>query len=38
VQVFPGIVTRQDMELLPLGEGESDLGKIDRRNISAQNL
>jgi len=38
VQVFPGIVTRQDMELLPLGEEESDLGKIDRRNISAQNL
>ena len=38
VQVFPGIVTRQDMELLPLGEGENDLGTIDRRDISAQNL
>lgn len=38
VQVFPGIVTRQDMELLPLGEGEHELGQIDRRNISSQNL
>ncbi len=38
VQVFPGVVTRQEMELLPLGEGEHDLGGIDRRDISAQNL
>lgn len=38
VQIFPGVVTRQDMELLPLGEGEHDLGTIDRRDISAQNL
>ena len=38
VQIFPGIVTRQDMELLPLGEGEHDLGFVDRRDISGQNL
>ena len=38
VQIFPGVVTRQDMELLPLGEGEHDLGQIDRRDISSQNL
>lgn len=38
VQVFPGVVTRQEMELLPLGEGEHDLGQIDRRDISSQNL
>ena len=38
VQIFPGVVTRQDMELLPLGEGEHDLGFVDRRDISGQNL
>ena len=38
VQIFPGVVTRQDMELLPLGEGEHDLGGVDRRDISGQNL
>lgn len=38
VQIFPGVVTRQDMELIPLGEGEHDLGQIDERDISAQNL
>ena len=38
VQIFSGIVTRQDMELLPLGEGEHDLGGVDRRDISGQNL
>lgn len=38
VQVFPGVVTRQDMELLPLGEGEHDLGGVDRRDITVQNL
>ena len=26
VQVFPGVTTRQDMELIPLGEGEHPLG------------
>ena len=38
VQIFPGVVTRQDMELIPLGEGEHELGWLDRRDISAQNL
>ena len=38
VQIFPGVITRQDMELLPLGEGEHDLGDVDRRDISGQNL
>jgi len=38
VQIFPGVVTRQDMELLPLAAGDSDLGSVDRRDITAQNL
>lgn len=38
VQIFPGVVTRQDMELLPLGEGEHGLDTIDERDISAQDL
>lgn len=38
VQIFPDVVTRQDMELLPLGEGEHGLDTIDRRDISAQDL
>ena len=38
VQVFPGVTTRQDMELIPLGEGEHPLGYVDSRDISAQNL
>lgn len=38
VQIFPGVTTRQDMELLPLGEGEHALGYIDSRDITAQNL
>lgn len=38
VQIFPGVTTRQDMELIPLGEGEHPLGYVDRRDISAQNL
>jgi len=38
VQIFPGVVTRQDMELLPLGEGEHDLGRVSQRDISVQNL
>jgi len=38
VQIFPGVVTRQEMELLPLAEGEYGLGSIDQRDISAQNL
>ena len=38
VQVFPGVTTRQDMELIPLGEGEHPLGYVDTRDITAQNL
>lgn len=38
VQIFPGVVTRQTMELLPLGEGEHGLGKVDLRDITSQNL
>lgn len=38
VQIFPGVVTRQDMELLPLGEGEHGLDGVNRRDISGQNL
>lgn len=38
VQIFPGVTTRQDMELIPLGEGEHPLGYVDTRDISAQNL
>lgn len=38
VQIFPNEVTRQDMELLPLGEGEHGLGTVDRRDVSVQNL
>lgn len=38
VQLFPGVTTRQDMELLPLGEGEHELGYVDNRDITAQNL
>ena len=38
VQLFPGVTTRQDMELIPLGEGEHALGRVDTRDVSAQNL
>ena len=38
VQIFPKVTTRQDMELIPLGEGEHPLGYVDTRDISAQNL
>lgn len=38
VQIFPGVVTRQDMELIPLGAGDNGLDKVDERNITAQNL
>ena len=38
VQIFPGIVTRQDMEMIPLGEGEHGLGGVDRRDVTVQNL
>lgn len=38
VQVFPDVTTRQDMELIPLGEGEHPLGYVDTRDITRQNL
>ena len=38
VQIFPNVTTRQDMELIPLGEGEHPLGYVDTRDITAQNL
>lgn len=38
VQVFPDVVTRQTMELIPLGEGEHGLGNVDLRDITIQNL
>jgi len=38
VQIFPGIVTWQEMELLPLGEGQHGLDGIERRDVSAQSL
>lgn len=38
VQIFPNVTTRQDMELIPLGEGEHPLGYVDTRDISGQNL
>lgn len=38
VQIFPGVVTRQNMELIPLGEGEHGLDEIDERDITVQNL
>jgi hypothetical protein len=38
VQVFPGVETIQDMELLPLEEGESSLQQREVRNIPVQNL
>ena len=38
VQMFPDVVTVQRMELIPLEEGEDSLGRVDERNITAQNL
>lgn len=38
VQVFPGVVTEQNMELIPLGENESSLEQRGLREISGQNL
>ena len=38
VQIFPGVITRQNMELIPLGEGIHGLGKVDLRDITSQNL
>ena len=38
VQVFPGVETVQEMELIPLAEGESSLQQRDVRDITAQSL
>ena len=38
VQIFPGVETTQDMELIPLAEGQSSLQVRDQREITAQSL
>ena len=38
VQIFPGVETTQDMELIPLAEGQSSLQVRDLREITAQSL
>ena len=38
VQVFPGVETVQEMELIPLAEGESSLLHRDVRDITVQSL
>ena len=38
VQVFPGVETVQDMELVPLGEDEYSLEKREQRIVTPQNL
>ena len=38
IQVFPKIETVQDVELVPLGEGESSLQQREVREFPAQNL
>ena len=38
VQVFPGVETVQDMELIPLPQGMCSLQQRDERDISAQSL
>ena len=38
VQIFPGIETMQDMELVPLAEGQTSLQRRDLRQIAIQNL
>ena len=38
VQVFPGVETVQEMELIPLAEGESSLQQRDVRDITSQSL
>ena len=38
VQIFPKIETVQDVELVPLGEGESSLQQREVREFPAQNL
>lgn len=38
VQIFPGVVTEQDMELIPLAEGEDSLQQQETRSVTVQNL
>ena len=38
VQIFPGVETMQDMELVPLAEGESSLQQRTERVLTPQNL
>ena len=38
VQIFPGVETIQDMELIPLPDGLCSLQQRDERDITAQNL
>ena len=38
VQVFPGVETLQEMELIPLAEGESSLQQRNVRDITSQSL
>ena len=38
VQIFPQVETMQDVELIPLGEGESSLQQRGVRTTTAQNL
>lgn len=38
VQIFPGVETVQDMELIPLPQGLCSLQQRDERNITAQDL
>lgn len=38
VQIFPNVVTEQQIELVPLEEGEHGLDRVNEREITAQNL
>lgn len=38
VQIFPGVETIQNMELIPLAENQSSLQQRDVRDITSQNL
>ena len=38
VQVFPGVETVQNVELVPLAEGQTSLQQRGVREITAQNL
>ena len=38
VQIFPGVETVQEMEMIPLGEGEFSLLRRQERPATAQNL